>query len=175
MTRAYGVTHGLPVIIVHASNTYGPRQSARAVIPTIISQIVSGRNRIRLGSVHPTRDFSFIDDTVRGFIAAFECEATNGTVVNLGSGFEISIGDTVQTIAELMGVKVEIECERDRLRPDKSEVERLISSYAKAKELMGWEPSFRGLDGFRKGLCKTIEWFSNPEHISRYKIDTYNV
>lgn len=172
---SFYASFGTPVTVLRPFNTYGPRQSARAVIPTIIGQIASGKNQIKLGALNPTRDFSFIDDTVRGFIAAMECKTNNGTVVNIGSGFEISIGDTARTIAELMGAQVEIECEQDRLRPDKSEVERLFASYAKAERLMGWVPKYGGLDGFRNGLSQTIEWFSSSGHLSRYKTDRYNV
>lgn len=172
---SFYASFGTPVTVLRPFNTYGPRQSARAVIPTIISQIASGKDQIKLGALHPTRDFSFVDDTVRGFISAMQCEANNGTAVNIGSGFEISIGDTARTISDLMGAQVEIECEDDRLRPDKSEVGRLFASYAKAERLMGWVPKYRGLDGFKKGLSQTIEWFSKPDHLARYKIDRYNL
>lgn len=164
-----------PVAVLRPFNTYGPRQSARAVIPTIITQIAAGKQLIKLGALSPTRDFSYVDDTVRGFIAAMECGANVGTIVNIGSGFEISIGETARIIAEIMGVQVEIECDAERLRPDNSEVERLFASYAKAEQLMGWTPKYAGLAGFKQGLAQTIEWFSNPAHLSRYKMDTYNV
>lgn len=166
---------GTPVAVLRPFNTYGPRQSARAVIPTIITQIASGRRLIKLGALHPTRDFSFVNDTVRGFIAAMQCDTNNGTVVNVGSGFEISIGDTARAIAELMGAKVDIECEAERLRPDNSEVERLFASIAKAEQMMGWVPKYGGLDGFKQGLIRTIEWFSDPTNLSRYKTDIYNL
>jgi dTDP-glucose 4,6-dehydratase len=172
---SFHTSFATPVTVLRPFNTYGPRQSARAVIPTIIGQIASGRGAIKLGAVHPTRDFSFVEDTVRGFIAAMKCEANNGAVVNIGSGFEISIGETARTIAELMDAKVEIEHEADRLRPNNSEVERLFASYGKAEQLMGWSPKYGGLDGFRQGLLKTIEWFSNPDNLSFYKTDIYNL
>jgi NAD dependent epimerase/dehydratase len=166
---------GTPVTVLRPFNTYGPRQSARAVIPTIISQILSGRLKLKLGALHPTRDFSFVEDTVRGFIAAMECEANNGMVCNVGSGFEISMGDTAHLIAECMNVKVSIECDESRLRPEKSEVERLFSSYAKAEQLMQWKPQYGGRDGFKAGLLQTIEWFSRPANLARYKADIYNL
>lgn len=172
---SFYASFGTPVTILRPFNTYGPRQSARAVIPTIISQIAAGKRLIKLGALHPTRDFSFVEDTVRGFVAAMECEAINGAVINIGSGFEISIGDTARTIAEIMGAHVEIEREAERLRPENSEVERLFASYAKAEQLMGWSPKYGGLSGFKLGLGRTIEWFSNPAHLSRYKVDTYNL
>lgn len=166
---------GTPVAIIRPFNTYGPRQSARAVIPTIITQISTGARLIKLGAIHPTRDFSFVEDTVRGFIAAMECDAINGTVVNVGSGFEISIGDTAHAIADLMGVQVDIECDAERLRPGNSEVERLFASYTKAYEMMGWQPDYGGITGFKRGLKNTIEWFLNSDNLSRYKMNIYNL
>lgn len=172
---SFHTSFGTPVTVLRPFNTYGPRQSARAVIPTIISQIASGKDAIKLGALHPTRDFSFVEDTTRGFIAAMKCDANNGQVVNIGSGFEISIGETARTIADLMGAQVKIEHEADRLRPDNSEVERLFASYSKAKDLMGWAPKYGGLEGFKQGLTQTIEWFSNPDNLSFYKTDIYNL
>ena len=164
-----------PVAVLRPFNTYGPRQSARAVIPTIISQIASGKETIKLGALTPTRDFSFVEDTANGFIKAMECDAINGTVTNVGSGFEISVLQTAELIAELMGKKVHFELDTDRLRPEKSEVERLFASYEKAKRIMNWEPAYGGLEGFKKGLQKTINWFTIPENLARYKTDTYNI
>jgi NAD dependent epimerase/dehydratase len=164
-----------PVAVLRPFNTYGPRQSARAVIPTIISQIASGQTTIKLGALTPTRDFSFVEDTARGFIKAMETEATNGTVTNIGSGFEISIHDTAKLIASLMGKNIQFELDEERVRPEKSEVERLFASYEKAKVTMGWEPLYGGEEGFKKGLVKTIEWFLNKENLAKYKIDRYNI
>ena len=175
MALAFHSSFGTPVTVLRPFNTYGPRQSARAVIPTIITQIAAGQRRIKLGAIHPTRDFSFVDDTVRGFIAAMGCDQVIGTVTNVGSGFEISIGDTANCIAELMGVEIEIEGESQRLRPIGSEVERLFASYAKAEQLMQWCPLYGGLDGFKHGLRKTIDWFTKSENLERYKIDQYNL
>lgn len=164
-----------PVSIIRPFNTYGPRQSARAVIPTIITQIANGNKKIKLGSVHPTRDFNFVKDTVSGFIAALKSEKSIGQVINLGSNYEISIGDTVKEIAKVMNVNVEIETEDQRLRPEKSEVERLWSSNEKAKSLLGWEPSFAEVEGFRRGLTETVEWFTNPANLALYKSNIYNL
>lgn len=164
-----------PVAIIRPFNTYGPRQSARAVIPTIISQLVSGQRKIKLGSIHPTRDFNYVTDTVAGFIAVAESERSVGEVVNIGSNYEISIGETVALIAEILGVEVEIETDDIRLRPDKSEVERLWADNKKAENLLGWRPEYAGLDGFRRGLMKTIEWFKKSENLKKYKADIYNV
>ncbi|OIJ16759.1 NAD-dependent dehydratase [Anaerobacillus alkalilacustris] len=164
-----------PVSIIRPFNTYGPRQSARAVIPTIITQIAKGERKLKLGALTPTRDFNYIDDTVRGFIEVAQSNATIGEVVNVGSDFEVSIGETVQTIAEVMGVKVEIETDHERLRPEKSEVERLWADITKAKQLFAWKPNFSGKAGFKLGLQKTAEWFSNPANLRLYKEDRYNI
>lgn len=164
-----------PVAVVRPFNTYGPRQSARAVIPTIITQIASGARSLKLGSLHPTRDFNYISDTVRGFIAAAESDDCVGEVINIGSNYEISIGDTVKLVSEIMGVGVEIETDDVRLRPDKSEVERLWADNTKAKRLLGWEPQYAGLAGLRRGLEETVQWFAEPENLKQYKAHFYNV
>jgi NAD dependent epimerase/dehydratase len=166
---------GTPVLVLRPFNTYGPRQSARAVIPTIITQLASGSRRIRLGAVHPTRDFNFVADTVAGFIAALDCDAAVGEVINLGSNFEISIGDTAREIASLMRVDLEIDTDEQRLRPALSEVERLWASNEKAKKLLGWAPRYGGGDGLRRGLAETIEWFSQPGNLAAYKPGEYNL
>ena len=164
-----------PVVTLRPFNTYGPRQSARAVIPTIIIQIASGKRKIELGAVHPTRDFSFVSDIVRGFIAALESEKAIGEVINLGSNFEISILDTARAIAEVMGVDIKIMTDDQRLRPKKSEVERLQAANAKAKELLNWQPNYGRLEGFKRGLAETVAWFAQPENLLGYKSDIYNL
>ncbi len=164
-----------PVAVLRPFNTYGPRQSARAIIPTIISQIAAGKKKIMLGALTPTRDFSFVEDTSSGFIKAMQTDATNGTVTNIGSGFEISMQQTAELIAELMNKDVVFELDPLRLRPEKSEVERLFCNYDKAKQTMNWEPAYGGLEGFKQGLQKTIDWFVKPENLARYKTDTYNI
>lgn len=164
-----------PVAVLRPFNTYGPRQSCRAVIPTIIAQIASGMREIKLGALHPTRDFSYVGDTAQGFIQAMNCDALIGKTVNIGSNFEISIGDTAQMIADIMGAEIEITCDNERLRPDNSEVERLFASTDKAQNIMGWNPEFGGKDGLRKGLEQTIEWFQNPENLKLYKAERYNI
>lgn len=166
---------GTPVVILRPFNTYGPRQSARAVIPTIITQIVSGKRRIKLGAVHPTRDFNYVTDTVAGFVAALNSEKGIGEVINLGSNFEISIGDTVRTIAHIMKTEIEILTDEIRFRPEKSEVERLWASNDKARELLHWQPEYRGLDGFQRGLAETIDWFKQSQNLRRYKVNRYNL
>jgi len=164
-----------PVAILRPFNTYGPRQSTRAVIPTIITQIANGKRRIKLGAVHPTRDFNYVDDTVAGFIAALGSETVVGEVVNIGSNFEISIGDTAHTIGKVMGVDVEIQTEDQRLRPEKSEVERLWAANGKARALMDWVPRYGGIQGFRRGIEETVAWFSKPGNLAFFKSDIYNL
>jgi len=164
-----------PVAVIRPFNTYGPRQSARAVIPTIITQIAAGEKTIRLGAVTPTRDFNYIEDTVRGFIAVAESEHSVGEVINIGSGFEVSIGDTAQMIAEVMGQDIKIEPDEFRLRPEASEVDRLNADNTKARQLTGWEPRFAGRDGFFKGLQTTAAWFAEEDNLRSYKPGIYNV
>jgi dTDP-glucose 4,6-dehydratase len=166
---------GTPVTVVRPFNTYGPRQSARAVIPTIITQIAAGAPRIKLGSIHPTRDFNYVGDTVGGFLAALDTKAGIGEVINIGSAFEISIGDTARMIAELMGVTIEIEQDDVRVRPERSEVDRLWASNAKAQKLLGWSPRFAGVDGLRQGLEQTIGWFTKLENLSLYRTNAYKL
>jgi len=166
---------GTPVVTVRPFNTYGPRQSARAVIPTIITQIASGSREIQLGALNPTRDFSFVEDTVGGFIVAMQSDTGVGEVINLGSGFEISIGDTARLIAEVMGFEISITADEQRLRPEKSEVERLWADTGKAETLLGWKPKFGGLEGFKKGLAETAAWFKEPENLKAYKHNVYNI
>lgn len=172
---SYYTSFKTPVAVLRPFNTYGPRQSARAVIPTIITQIAQGARSIKLGSLTPTRDFSFVEDTVSGFMTAMESDAILGTVTNVGSGFEISIGDTAKAIAETMGQAVSIETEDQRVRPKDSEVERLFASYDKAAKLMNWQPAHGGIDGFKRGLKKTVDWFTRAENLGRYKSDIYNL
>lgn len=172
---SFQASFGTPVTVIRPFNTYGPRQSARAVIPTIITQIASGKRRIKLGSLHPTRDFNYIADTVRGFLAVAESDRSTGEVINIGSNYEVSIGDTVQMIAEVMGADIKIETDDDRIRPDKSEVERLWAENRKARELAGWQPQFGGREGLHRGLEETVAWFTNPENLRLYKADRYNI
>lgn len=164
-----------PVALIRPFNTYGPRQSRRAIIPTVITQIANGRQTLQLGNLHPTRDFTFVEDTASGFISVAESDASIGEVINIGSGFEISIGDLVELIAETMGVDVEIETDEERLRPEKSEVDRLFADISKAKKLLDWEPEHGGREGFARGLQKTADWFSDDRNLSRYKTDSYAI
>ncbi len=160
-------SYDLPISTVRPFNTFGPRQSTRAVIPTLITQMLRG-NKIQLGATSPTRDFTFVKDTVSGFIRAAESEASVGEVVNLGTGKEISIGDLAAKIASLIGKKIEIQSDERRFRPGSSEVMRLCSNIEKAKSIMGWEPRFT----LEEGLLQTIEWLktSGAEDSGRYHI-----
>jgi NAD dependent epimerase/dehydratase len=160
-----------PVAVVRPFNTYGPRQSARAIIPTIITQLLSGNGKVTLGSVTPTRDLNFVKDTALGFIKAAESEKALGEVINLGSNYEISVGDLALKIAHLMGKEIRIEGSDERIRPEKSEVERLWAANRKAKDLLGWQPSF----DLEAGLKETINWFSQPANMEFYKAGLYTI
>jgi NAD dependent epimerase/dehydratase len=171
MAMSFHLAHDLPVTIVRPFNTYGPRQSARAVIPTIITQLLTGKRKIRLGSLTPTRDFNYVADTCAGFLALAECDAAVGKTVNIGSDSEISIGDTARLIARTIGTEIEIESDEQRLRPANSEVERLHCDNSLIRELTGFKPQ----TGIEQGLAKTIDWFRKPENLARYDADSYNV
>lgn len=175
LAHSFHASFNLPIVIARPFNTYGPRQSARAVIPTIITQIANGPGSIQLGATSPTRDFNFIADTVNAFIACVTSEAGNGEAINFGSNFEISIGDTAQLIAEIMGRDIDIVSHSNRQRPEKSEVERLWADNTKAWDVFGWKPKFGNIEGFKKGLKETIDWFVSKENMSKYKSDIYNI
>lgn len=164
-----------PVTILRPFNTYGPRQSARAVIPTIITQIATGERRIKLGALTPTRDFNYVSDTVSGFMAALATNRGLGEIINVGSNFEVSIEDTAKNIAYVMGADIEIQTDEQRIRPLSSEVERLCASNLKAQKLLGWTPKFAGIEGLRRGLVSTVAWFKEPENLAGYKSKIYNI
>jgi NAD dependent epimerase/dehydratase len=170
MAMSFHLSFGLPLVVARPFNTYGPRQSARAVIPTIITQLLGGAKRIKLGRVDPTRDFNYVADTCEGMIALAQCDAAVGKVVNIGSGSEISVGDLAGLLGEIVGTKLEIETEAARLRPDQSEVERLLCDNALIRELTGW----RSKVPLREGLEKAVAWFRRPENLRRYKT-SYNI
>ena len=165
----------LPVVIARPFNTYGPRQSARAVIPTVITQIANGAKQLKLGAVSPTRDFSYVQDTVDAFIATLKSDKGLGETVNFGSNFEISISDVAALIAEKMNVKIDIALDTERMRPVNSEVERLWADNSKVKELFGWSPKYAGRDGLARGLQETINWFIEPENLKHFKSDIFNI
>lgn len=171
MAKSFYNAFELPLTIARPFNTYGPRQSARAVIPTIITQIASGKKAINLGDLTPTRDFSYVEDICHGFIALAECEKAIGETVNIGSNHEISVGDVFNLIKEIMRADVEVVTDKYRLRPEKSEVYRLWCDNTKIRDLTGFVPQYT----IRNGLDKTIAWFTNPENLKKYKADIYNV
>lgn len=175
MVNSFYTSFGFPALTLRPFNTFGPRQSSRAVIPTIISQLAAGKRTVSLGALSPTRDFTFVPDTVSGFAAALTSDAGAGEVVNLGAGFEVSIAETFRIIAEVMGVDAEAVSESERLRPADSEVERLFSDNSKARRLLDWEPEYSGLEGFARGLATTADWFRDPVNLARYRTDSYTV
>jgi nucleoside-diphosphate-sugar epimerase len=171
MAMSYFNSFNMPLSIARPFNTYGPRQSARAVIPTIISQIAKGIKQIKLGDVSPTRDFNFVLDTCQGFLELAKCNKAVGEVVNIGSNFEISIGDTLNMIRELMHSDIEFITDSQRVRPEKSEVFRLWCDNTKLHALTGFRPQY----SIREGLQITVDWFTRRENLAKYKADIYNV
>lgn len=161
---------GLPVVTARPFNAYGPRQSARAIIPTIITQIASGKHKITLGDLSPTRDFNFVADLAAGFIALGETAGIEGLDINIATGTEVSMADTLETIARLMEADIESVVDPDRLRPAKSEVNRLCGDNTLITSLTEWRPRY----SFEEGLRKTIDWFCKPENLAKYKPDIYN-
>lgn len=175
MALSYHKTFDCPVSVIRPFNTYGPRQSTRAVIPAIISQIAAGQREIKLGNLDATRDFTFVEDTAFGFINVAQTDECMGGVTNVGSGFEISIRDLAHLIADVMGVSIEIVQEEKRMRPEKSEVDRLYAGVEKAKSLFDWQPKHGKLEGLRAGMEKTVLWFSDPENLKMYPVDKFNL
>jgi len=181
LAESYYLSFGLPIVIIRPFNTFGPRQSARAVIPAVISQALWSRKSyltgqalkkkivVKLGNLEPIRDLTYVKDTVRGFFAVATAQDCTGEVFNVGTGCGITIGELVETISKIMNEEIHIEIDKKRMRPEKSEVMELICDYSKAKQVIGWEPEY----SLEEGLIKTIEWIE--KHISRYKIDIYNI
>lgn len=171
IAESFHLSFGLPVVTVRPFNTYGPRQSARAVIPTIITQLLRGGGRVKLGSLHTTRDLNYVEDICRGFLALAQCDAAVGKVVNVGSGREITIGDLAAAIAKLMDRDMEITTDDERIRPADSEVERLLCDNRLMQSLTGWAP----VVSLEEGLRRTIDWFRDDADMSMYKPEIYNV
>ncbi|UKJ08226.1 NAD-dependent 4,6-dehydratase LegB [Solitalea lacus] len=171
MAESYYRSFNSPVTIVRPFNTFGPRQSARAVIPTIITQLLSGKEEIKLGSLHPTRDLLFVKDTVAGFAEIAKSDSLQGHEVNIATNSEISVGDLAQKLIDLINPNAKIVTDDQRLRPEKSEVERLFGSNEKIKKLTNWSQKF----SLEEGLKQTIEWFRDPKNLAQYKTDIYNV
>lgn len=165
----------LPITVIRPFNTFGPRQSLRAAIPTIISQVLDKKEKIKMGNINTKRDFSYVTDTVSGFTSCIGNTKCLGETINLGTGIAFTISETIQYISELTKTKIEVEVDKNRLRPEKSEVNHLLSKNTKAKEILNWEPSFGNKDGFKSGLQKTIEWFKKSENLKLYKSNIYNL
>ncbi len=171
MGESFYRSFDLPVTIVRPFNTFGPRQSARAIIPTIISQLLAGKTEIHLGSLHPKRDLLFVDDTVSGFIEIAKAEGVIGEEINIASQSEMSVGDLAKQLIEIINPKAKIVLDPSRVRPGKSEVELLLGSNEKLKSLTNWNKQY----SFSEGLRKTIQWFQSDGHLQRYKTNVYNV
>lgn len=166
---SYWKSFGLPVTVLRPFNTYGPRQSTRALIPTVITQLAAGQTTLKLGALSPTRDFNFVYDTCQAFIAAAESDSTIGLTLNSASNFEISVEDTALQIARIMNKDISIESEENRMRPQASEVKRLYGDSSLLRQTTSWRPEYSGLDGFARGLRITAEWFSNPDNLVHYQ------
>jgi len=162
-------SYGLPVSIIRPFNTFGPRQSLRAIIPTIITQILNNNKIINLGNLNPSRNFNFVSDTVDGFISTIKKEKINGEVINIGSEFEITIKETAELIAKILNKKIIINLDKKRVRPKNSEVDKLQASSIKAKKLLNWKPKYSNKNGFIKALKSTIEWYKNPSNLKKFK------
>ena len=175
LALSYWRSFSIPVTILRPFNTYGPRQSDRAVIPTIISQIAKGKNKISLGSITPTRDFNFVEDTCNAFLEVLKSDLTIGQTINVASKFEISIGETALLISKIMEREIEIISEEERLRPHKSEVERLFGDNTLIKKLTNWRPNYFGLEGFKRGLKITIDWFNYSDNLKFYRPNEYKL
>ena len=173
LAYSYYSTFGLPVSIIRPFNTYGPRQSNRAIIPTIITQILNDK-LISLGSLYPTRDFTYVEDTVNGFLEIAKNKKSIGEIINIGSGYEISIKDLVGLLQSLMNTSLKIKLDQKRKRPEKGEVFRLKANVKKAKNIINWEPKFKGKKGLSDGLKRTIDWFSVSKNLQLYKSSIYN-
>jgi len=173
LALSFHKSFGLPVSIIRPFNTYGPRQSTRAIIPTIITQALQNK-KIEIGSLFPKRDLLFVEDTVNGIIAAIGNKRSLGKVINLGSGFEISIKDLANKICKILGIKKKLKHSKLRVRPKKSEVQRLLASTKEAKKILRWSPKIKGIKGLESGLTKTILWFKQKKNLKNYKSSNYN-
>tara|TARA_B100001057_G_scaffold499320_1_gene609511 strand:- start:4197 stop:5192 length:996 start_codon:yes stop_codon:yes gene_type:complete len=175
ISLSYFRSFGIPLTIIRPFNTFGPRQSQRAAIPTIIAQILMGKKVIRLGNLRSSRDFTLVEDTVDGFLKAINNTKCVGEVINLGTGSHFTIKETVRIISQILNKKIKVTLDKKRIRPKKSEVDRLLSKNLKAKKILGWRPKYAGTKGFNNALKITIDWFKNPENLKLYKSDIYNV
>jgi|TARA_B110000971_G_C19927312_1_gene462219 NAD dependent epimerase/dehydratase len=175
LALSFNKSYGLPVTVIRPFNTFGPRQSARAIIPTIITQLLSKKKEIQLGNLKPTRDFTYVEDTADAFIKTLKRKNLSGETINIGNNFEISIKDILKIMKKDLGYKFKIKLDKRRLRNTNSEVFRLLASTKKAKKLLDWEPKHAGLNGFKKNLKKTILWFSDPKNLKEYNSSIYSI
>ena len=166
---------GLPVTIIRPFNTFGPRQSARAIIPSIITQINNHKNLIKVGNLKPTRDFTYVEDTADAYLTTIRNNNISGETINLGNNFEVSIKSILKILKKDFGFKFDVVIDKKRIRAKNSEVNRLLASNSKAKKLLKWKPEHGGLKGFKKGLEKTINWFDNPKNLKFYNSDIYSI
>lgn len=172
--NAFYSSYNLPVTIIRPFNTFGPRQSARAIIPTIITQILNNQTKIKIGNVYAKRDFNFIDDLISAYLAILKSNKIFGQTINIGNNFSISIKDLARLIAKIMNVKIQFDIDKKRIRPKTSEVNFLLASNKKAKKILNWQPKFLGINGLEKGLKITINWFKDKKNLNNYKHDIYN-
>ena len=165
----------LPVTIIRPFNTFGPRQSTRAIIPTIITQILNNNKNLKLGNLSPTRDFTFVEDTADSFIQTLKSKKISGETINVGNNFEISIKQIIEIMREEFGYNFNVILDKKRIREIKSEVFQLIASNKKAKKVLNWKPNYAGVKGFKLGLKKTIEWFQDPKNLQDYNSQSYSI
>jgi len=175
LALSFNKSYGLPMIIIRPFNTFGPRQSARAIIPTIITQLLQKKKVIKLGNLSPTRDFTYVEDTVDAFYKAMTIKNASGEIINIGNKFEISIKDIINILKKDFHYKFGVEVDKKRIRTKNSEVYRLLASNNKAMKILKWSPKYSGQKGFKKGLAKTIKWFAESKNLKYYKSDIYNI
>ncbi len=175
LALSFNKSFGLPVTIIRPFNTFGPRQSSRAIIPSIVTQIIKNKNIVKVGNLNPTRDFTYVEDTVNAYLKTIKNKNISGEVINLGNNFEISINDILKILKKDFGYKFEIVIDKKRIRVKNSEVNRLYASNLKAKKILKWKPEHSKLSGFKKGLEKTIKWFKDPKNLKFYNPDVYSI
>lgn len=175
LAMSFNKSFGLPVAIIRPFNTFGPRQSARAIIPSIITQLLKKNNVVKLGNLSPTRDFTYVEDTANAYLTTINNKHISGEIINLGNNFEISIKNILKILKDDFGYKFDVKIDKKRIRAKNSEVDRLYASNSKAKKILKWKPVYGGLEGFKQGLEKTIKWFSDPKNLKHYNSDIYSI
>ena len=175
LAMSFNRSFALPITIIRPFNTFGPRQSTRAIIPSIITQMNKNKNSVKLGNLSPTRDFTYVEDTAEAYISKIKNNKISGETINIGNNFEISIKEILKILKEEFGYKFDVIVDKKRVRTKNSEVNRLYASNTKARKLLRWKPKYSGIKGFRKGLEKTIKWFENPKNLKFYNSDIYSI